>query len=210
VNRVRTKICGITCIEDALCAVELGADALGFMFYQDSGRYIDPYEAGQIIAQLPPFVMTVGVFVNPEAAVVSDALMASRVQLIQFHGDESDDFCNQFGRPYIKALRVSAELDLVSRISQYKFASGILLDAFVPGEYGGTGETFSWNLVPHHSDQPIILAGGLTADNVESAIRQTLPYGVDVSGGVESSKGRKDPQKMRLFLETVRGITEHD
>lgn len=193
-----------------MCAAELGVDALGFNFYEKSPRYIDPAQAGEIIAQLPPFVTAVGLFVNPEAEAVNDVLMASRIHLIQFHGDETDEFCMGFERPYIKALRVSAGLDLVAEISRYRYASGILLDAFVQGEFGGTGQSFNWDLVPDHTDQAIILAGGLTPDNVELAIRKTSPYAVDVSGGVESSKGKKDANKMKSFLETVRGMAEDE
>jgi len=210
VRRVRTKICGITCIEDALCAAGLGVDALGFNFYEKSTRYIDPLEAGKIIAQLPPFVTAVGLFVNAEEQQIHDAVMVSQVHLIQFHGDETDEFCRSFGRPYVKALRVSPQLDVAAAMSRYQYASGILLDASVEGEFGGTGQSFNWDLVPRETDQAIILAGGLTPQNVEMAINKTLPYAVDVSGGVESSKGKKDSSKMKLFLETVRGMTEDE
>jgi phosphoribosylanthranilate isomerase len=210
VKRIRTKICGITRVEDALCAAELGVDALGFVFYEKSPRYISPVAAGQIIARLPPFVSTVGLFVNPDEEVVDDAVLVSGVQLLQFHGEETDEFCMSFGRPYIKALRVSQELDISTEMSHYRYASGILLDTFVPGEFGGTGQSFNWDLVPGETDQAIILAGGLTPENVETAIKKTSPYGVDVSGGVESSKGKKDSGKMKLFLETVRGMTEDE
>jgi phosphoribosylanthranilate isomerase len=193
-----------------LCAAEFGVDALGFNFYQQSPRYIDPAEAGEIIAQLPAFITAVGLFVNPDREVVNDAVKASGIHLIQFHGDETDDFCMNFGRPYIKALRVSPELDVATEMSRYRYASGILLDAFVQGEFGGTGQSFNWDLVPDETDQAIILAGGLTPQNVETAIRKTLPYAVDVSGGVESSKGKKDSSKMQLFLETVRGMSEDE
>jgi phosphoribosylanthranilate isomerase len=210
VKRIRTKICGITRVEDALCAAELGVDALGFVFYEKSPRYISPVAAGQIIARLPPFVSTVGLFVNPDEEVVDDAVLVSGVQLLQFHGEETDEFCMSFGRPYIKALRVSQELDISTEMSHYRYASGILLDSFVQGEFGGTGQSFNWDLVPGETDQAIILAGGLTPENVETAIKKTSPYGVDVSGGVESSKGKKDSGKMKLFLETVRGMTEDE
>ncbi len=193
-----------------MCAAEFGVDALGFNFYKSSPRYIDPAEASKIIARLPPFVTTVGLFVNAEEEAVKEALMASGIHLIQFHGDETDEFCMNFGRPYIKALRVSPVLDVAKEMSRYRYASGILLDAFVPGEFGGTPQSFNWDLVPGETNQAVILAGGLTPENVETAIRKTLPYGVDVSGGVESSKGKKDPSKMKLFLETVRGMTEDE
>ena len=193
-----------------MCAAEFGVDALGFVFYKQSPRYIDPAQAGEIIAQLPPFVTAVGLFVNPEVKAVNAALMASRIHMIQFHGDETDEFCMRFERPYIKALRVTGELDLVAEMSRFRYASGILLDASVQGEFGGTGQSFNWDLVPGQTDQAIILAGGLTPDNVGLAIRKTSPYAVDVSGGVESSKGKKDPNKMKLFLEMVRGMTEDE
>jgi len=210
VRRIRTKICGITCVEDALCAAELGVDALGFNFYEKSPRYIDPAEAGEIVAQLPPFVTAVGLFVNPEEETVNDAVKASGIHLIQFHGDEPDEFCMGFGRPYIKALRVSPELNVAAEMSRFSYASGILLDAFVQGKFGGTGQSFNWDLVPRKTDQAIILAGGLTPQNVEMAIQKASPYAVDVSGGVESSKGKKDSSKMKLFLDTVRGMTEDE
>jgi phosphoribosylanthranilate isomerase len=191
-------------------AAELGVDALGFNFYEQSPRYIDPVEAGEIIGQLPPFITAVGLFVNPEEEAVKAAVTASGIQLIQFHGDETDEFCMNFGLPYIKAVRVSPELDVAIAISRYKYASGILLDAYVPGEFGGTGKSFNWDLVPGGTGQAIILAGGLTPQNVKAAIKKTRPYAVDVSGGVEKRKGKKDLSKMKLFLETVRGVTEDD
>lgn len=201
---VRSKICGITRIEDALLAIAAGADALGFVFYPPSPRAITVAQAQVIIAALPPFVTTVGLFVNIGRRELNELLSVLPLDLLQFHGDETPADCAGYQRPYIKALRVKPGDDIAQLAAPYAQASGILLDTFVPGVPGGTGAAFDWSLVPPDFSKPIILAGGLTAENVFAAIEQVQPYAVDVSGGVEASKGIKDSLKVELFLREVR------
>ena len=201
---VRSKICGITRIEDALAAVEAGADALGFVFYAKSPRAVTALQARAIIAALPPFVTTVGLFVNASACELNETLDAVPLDLLQFHGDETPEQCQGYHRPYIKALRVKAGDDIAGACNAYAGASGILLDAYVEGVPGGTGQAFDWSLIPRDLSAPIILAGGLTVENVAGAIVQVRPYAVDVSGGVEKSKGIKDHDKIRAFMQAVR------
>ncbi|TCK09437.1 phosphoribosylanthranilate isomerase [Marinobacterium mangrovicola] len=200
----RVKICGITRVEDALVAVVAGADALGFVFYASSPRAVVPEQARAIIAQLPPFVTTTALFVNPEPDLVREAVAVTGVDLLQFHGDEDPDFCERFGRPWIKALRMKPGMDLVSECERYASGRGILLDAYRPGVPGGTGETFDWELIPADIAPKITLAGGLDVENVANAIAAVRPYAVDVSGGVEASKGIKDPALVRNFVAAVR------
>jgi phosphoribosylanthranilate isomerase len=202
---VRSKICGITRIEDALIAAEAGADAIGLVFYAKSPRAVSVQQARAIIAALPPFVTTVGLFVNTERDELNAILEVVPLDLLQFHGDEAPGFCDGFNRPYIKALRVRSGEDVAARIEAYGQASGILLDTYVPGVPGGTGQAFDWALVPQGLSMPIILAGGLTPANVRNAIEQVRPYAVDVSGGVEAGKGIKDAGKVRAFVRAVRG-----
>lgn len=201
---VRSKICGITRMEDALAAVEAGADAIGFVFYAKSPRAVTVQLARAIIAGLPPFVTTVGLFVNASACELNETLDAVPLDLLQFHGDETPDECAGYHRPYIKALRVKAGDDIAASCAAYAGASGILLDAYVEGIPGGTGEAFDWSLIPQGLSKPIILAGGLCAENVAQAIAQVRPYAVDVSGGVEQGKGIKDSAKIRAFMQAVR------
>ncbi|WP_339462851.1 phosphoribosylanthranilate isomerase [Pseudomonas sp. EA_105y_Pfl2_R69] len=201
---VRSKICGITRIEDALSAAEAGADAIGLVFYAKSPRAVSVQQARAIIAALPPFVTTVGLFVDADRQELDEILAAVPLDLLQFHGDESPAFCEALQRPYIKALRVKPGDDLVVRVAAYGQASGVLLDTYVPGIPGGTGEAFDWSLVPQGLSKPIILAGGLVAENVAAAIRQVRPYAVDVSGGVEARKGIKDAEKIRAFMRAVK------
>ncbi|MBK5540201.1 phosphoribosylanthranilate isomerase [Pseudomonas sp. TH05] len=205
---VRSKICGITRIEDALAAVEAGADAIGLVFYAKSPRAVTVQQARSIIAALPPFVTTVGLFVNASRCELGEILDAVPLDLLQFHGDESPADCDGYHRPYIKALRVKAGDDIAGLCATYAKASGILLDTYVEGVPGGTGEAFDWSLVPQGLSKPIILAGGLTAQNVARAIAQVRPYAVDVSGGVEQGKGIKDQAKIRAFMQAVRGSSE--
>ncbi|AZC30030.1 phosphoribosylanthranilate isomerase [Pseudomonas chlororaphis] len=204
-SAVRSKICGITRIEDALAAVEAGADAIGLVFYAKSPRAVNVQQARAIIAALPPFVTTVGLFVNASRCELGEILDAVPLDLLQFHGDETPADCEGYHRPYIKALRVKAGDDIAGGCAVYARASGILLDTYVEGVPGGTGEAFDWSLVPQGLSKPIILAGGLTAENVGQAIAQVRPYAVDVSGGVEQSKGIKDHAKIRAFMQAVRG-----
>lgn len=202
---VRSKICGITRIEDALVAAEAGADAIGLVFYPQSPRAVTIERARAIIAALPPFVTTVGLFVDASRCELGEILDAVPLDLLQFHGDESAADCEGHNRPYIKALRVKAGDDIAAQVDSYANASGILLDTFVAGVPGGTGQAFDWSLVPRGLKRPIILAGGLTAENVRDAIDQVRPYAVDVSGGVEAGKGIKDSEKIRAFMRAVKG-----
>ena len=203
---VRSKICGITRIEDARLAVAAGADAIGLVFYAPSPRAVTVAQAREILAALPPFVTSVGLFVNAPRAEIEAVLREVPLDLLQFHGDETPQDCRDFGRPYIKALRVRPEDDINACCAHYADAAGILLDTFVPGVPGGTGERFDWSLVPADAPLPLILAGGLDAGNVAEAIAQVRPYAVDVSGGVEASKGIKDATKVQSFVAAVRGI----
>jgi phosphoribosylanthranilate isomerase len=202
---VRSKICGITRIEDALAAVDAGADAIGFVFYAKSPRAVSVEQARAIIAALPPFVTTVGLFVNISRCELTEILEIVPLDLLQFHGDETPEDCDGYHRPYIKALRVQAGDDIAASCRAYSRASGILLDTYVADVPGGTGEAFDWSLIPQTLSKPIILAGGLTPDNVAQAIAQVRPYAVDVSGGVEMSKGIKDHDRIRAFMHAVRG-----
>ncbi len=202
---VRSKICGITRVEDALAAAEAGADAIGLVFYPKSPRAVSVQQARTIIAALPPFVTTVGLFVNASRCELGEILDAVPLDMLQFHGDERPADCEGYHRPYIKALRVKSGDDVVAQIGPYASASGILLDTFVAGVPGGTGLAFDWSLVPRNQGRPIILAGGLTPENVRGAIEQTQPYAVDVSGGVEARHGVKDADKIRAFMRAVKG-----
>ncbi len=199
----RVKICGITRLQDALAAAHSGADAIGLIFYQHSPRYVSIAQAAQLAAALPPFVTVVGLFVNAEAAFVREVLAGVRLDLLQFHGEETAEFCAQFNRPYIKAVRVKAGVDLLQCAADYSGAAGLLLDAHVEGVQGGTGATFDWTLIPEAMPLPVILSGGLQPENVAAAIRQVRPYAVDVSSGVEASKAIKDAVKITRFIQEV-------
>ena len=201
--KVRTKICGITRVEDALAAVEAGADAIGLVFYAKSPRAVDVQRARELLAALPPFVTSVGLFVDMPRCELSEILEAVPLDLLQFHGAERPADCEGYHRPWIKALRVRPGDDLEAACRTYAGASGLLLDTYVPGVPGGTGEAFDWSLVPAKLSKPIILAGGLHADNVGQAIAQVRPYAVDVSGGVEQAKGIKDPARITAFIDAV-------
>ena len=201
--RTRIKICGITRLEDARMAVELGADAIGLVFYAPSPRNIGPEQARAIIAAVAPFVTIVGLFVDPAPEQVESVLRRCSLGLLQFHGDETPDFCHGFGLPYIKAARVRAGADLVQYLLRYHAAQGWLLDAYRDELYGGTGESFDWKLIPRDLARPVILSGGLTPDNVGAAVRQVRPWAVDVSTGVEAAKGVKDAAKIAAFIAGV-------
>ncbi|OOH81262.1 N-(5'-phosphoribosyl)anthranilate isomerase [Pseudomonas koreensis] len=203
-SAVRSKICGITRIEDALAAVEAGADAIGFVFYAKSPRAVTVQQARAIIQALPPFVTTVGLFVNASRCELGEILDAVPLDLLQFHGDEAVEDCEGWHRPYIKALRVKAGDDIAAAVDAYPSASGMLLDTYVEGVPGGTGEAFDWSLIPQGLSKPLILAGGLTPENVADAVARVKPYAVDVSGGVEASKGIKDHAKIHAFINAVR------
>lgn len=201
--RTRVKICGITRVEDALAAIELGADAIGLVFYESSPRHVQLHQAAKIVAALPPFVSVVGLFVDATAGQIREVLTHVRLDVLQFHGDESAEFCRQFNTPYLKAVRVRLETNLVQYATDYADARALLLDAFAEGIPGGTGHSFDWSLIPKGLTRPIILAGGLNAGNVTEAIRQVRPYAVDVSGGVEREKGIKDADKIAAFIRGV-------
>ena len=201
--RTRVKICGITRLEDALAAIDAGADALGFVFYPPSPRYVEPEVAASIITQLPPFVTTVALFVNEASDRINEILDQTRIDLLQFHGDESPEQCQQFRRPYFKALRMAPGVDVQAECRRYSNARGILLDAYRKGVPGGTGEAFDWDRIPADLPLPLILAGGLDQENVAQAIARVQPYAVDISGGVEASKGLKDKEKITIFMKEV-------
>lgn len=201
---VRSKICGITRVEDALAAAEAGADAIGLVFYAKSPRAVSVQQARAIIAALPPFVTSVGLFVDASRCELGEILDAVPLDLLQFHGDETPAECDSYGRPYIKALRVKPGEDIAAQVALYESARGVLLDTYVPGIPGGTGEAFDWSLVPADLRKPVILAGGLTTANVAQAIAQVRPFAVDISGGVESAKGIKDAAKIQAFMAAVR------
>jgi phosphoribosylanthranilate isomerase len=198
----RVKICGITNTTDVLAAVSAGASALGFNMYEPSPRYVTPAQAQQLCAAVPVFVSRVGLFVNHSRDQVLQICEQVDFDLLQFHGDESNEFCASFKRPFIKALRVAPGDDVVAVVNRFPDSRGILLDAFTDGLYGGTGRTIDWQQIPNLK-QPVILAGGLDAGNVGNAIRQVKPFAVDVSGGVERSRGVKDEDKMRRFVAAV-------
>lgn len=198
------KICGITRLEDALTAARCGAHAIGFVFYRPSPRYVPPETAGAIIRALPPFVTTVALFVDAQPQQVREALSQAPANLLQFHGAETPEYCRQFGLPYMKAVRVRAGVDLLQYASDYQDAKALLLDAFVDGVPGGTGATFDWDLIPQRIPLPVVLSGGLSSANVTEAIRKVRPWAVDVSSGVEASKGIKDAAKIAAFISGVR------
>lgn len=200
---VRTKICGITRVEDALDAVALGADAIGLVFYPKSPRAVNMQQASAIVSSLPPLVTVVGLFVNAAPDEVRKVLAGVKLSLLQFHGDETAAYCEQFDRPYIKAVAVKPGVDLPGYAAQFGSAQGLLLDAYQEGLAGGTGQVFDWKLIPDGLGKPVILAGGLNADNVTQAMFQVHPYAVDVSGGVESEKGIKDAAKVAAFIKAV-------
>lgn len=201
--RTRIKICGITRPEDAVEAARLGADAIGLVFYNKSPRAVTPSQAAEIVAALPPFVTTVGLFVDPEPVNIELVLAQLSLDLIQFHGNETPEFCANFGRPYLKAIRMREGVDLAAERQRFSDARGLLLDTYQPGTPGGTGEAFEWDRVPKDLASSIVLAGGLRSDNVAAAIQQVRPYAIDVSGGVEASKGIKDAAKMAAFFKNA-------
>lgn len=205
--KVRAKICGITRVADGLACAQQGADAIGLVFYAPSSRHVAIPQAREIARALPPFVTTVALFVDPSADEVEAVLREVRPDVLQFHGDESAEFCRQFGVPYLKAVRVQAGLNLVEYAIRYRDAQGLLLDAYVEGLAGGTGLCFDWALIPADLPLPVILSGGLDPGNVEAAIRQVKPWAVDVSSGVEAHKGIKDTAKIAAFMQGVRNAT---
>ncbi len=198
--RTKIKICGITNLRNAHEAARLGVDALGFVFFSESPRYIEPKKARVIINLLPSFVSRVGLFVNAPKEEVLSAISESRVNVLQFHGDEDEEFCNQFNLPYIKAISFKDGINLLEYCQLYASSSAILIDTYSQKMRGGTGKTFNWDLIPKQLPLPIIIAGGLDSKNVSSLINSVNPYGVDVSGGVELDKGIKDHNMMKNFV----------
>jgi len=204
----RVKICGITSVEDALLAASSGVDAIGLVFYHKSSRFVSIEQAVEIVSALPPFITTVALFMNPSEDYVYEVIEGVHCNLLQFHGDESATFCETFGHAYIKALPMGDDGNetLHAVIEQHTASQGWLLDSHTKGGMGGSGETFNWQIVPSGLQHPIILAGGLTPDNVAEAIRTTEVYGVDVSSGVESAPGIKDADKIKRFMQEVKRV----
>ena len=199
----RIKICGITDIPAALVASEAGADALGLNFYPPSPRYLEIEQAAAINRALPPFVTSVAVLVNPSADYVREIINCIRVDILQFHGEEEDEFCSSFGRPYIKTIRVTENTDLPNEERRFPKSSGVLLDTHIDNLYGGSGKSFDWKRVQYNGQKPVVLAGGLNPENVKEALSVARPFAVDVCSGVESN-GEKDPDKIAAFCDAVR------
>jgi phosphoribosylanthranilate isomerase len=210
--RTRVKICGFTRVDDAIYASQCGVDAIGLVFYPPSPRHVSIEQAQAIVQALPAFVSVVALFVNEQEARIRQVLQAVSIDCLQFHGEESPDACGLYGKPYLKAIRMQADTNVAALAAAYSDAAGLLLDAYHPNVQGGTGEAFNWDLIPKQCDLPIILAGGLTADNAQQAIATVQPYALDVSSGVESEKGRKDPSKITAFMRQVHegDRVEHD
>lgn len=206
--RTRVKICGFTRREDAVIAAGLGVDAIGLVFYPPSPRNVTIEQAVAITQALPAFVSVVGLFVDAEPSFVKDVLSRVSIDCLQFHGDEPPEACLLYGKPYIKAIRMKANTNLTELADQYADASGLLLDAYHPGIQGGTGSGFDWELIKNQGKLPIILAGGLSPDNVTLAVQQVRPYALDVSSGVEAEKGIKDAAKMAEFIKKTNQATE--
>ncbi|NWO04904.1 MAG: phosphoribosylanthranilate isomerase [Alteromonadaceae bacterium] len=206
----RVKICGLTRPEDIDAAVASGADAIGLVFYPPSPRSVNIEQARVLAARIPAFVTVTGLFVNPAPEDVEEVLNHVSLDLLQFHGDESPAFCESFGRRWIKAIRVREPGQIEAAFDEYANAAGLLVDAWDPQRYGGTGQSFNWELIPRERPMPLILAGGLSSANVSGAIRQVRPWAVDVSGGVESAKGEKDASKLTEFFNEVRRVCKTD
>ena len=200
----RVKICGLTREQDVHAVARSGADAIGLVFYERSPRHVSIAQAAHLTRVLPPFVSSVGLFVDAPPEFVREVLAAVPLDVLQFHGNESPEYCVQFGRPYLKAIRVKAGVDLLQCATDFSTASGLLLDAYVEGIPGGTGAKFDWALIPKGLGMPVILSGGLDVENVAAAIEMVHPYAVDVSSGVEASKGIKDAAKVARFMHEVR------
>jgi phosphoribosylanthranilate isomerase len=201
--QTRIKFCGLTRQQDVQHAVALGVDALGFVFVKKSARNVDVNNAARLINEVPPFVNKVGLFMNAQASEVENVLKHVRLNLLQFHGDEDEAFCNQFNIPYLKAVPMASTTSITDFCQGFSSATGFILDSHAQGQMGGSGEKFSWDGIPNNLNKPIILAGGLTIENVAEAISVVHPYAVDVSSGIETSKGIKDPVKMEQFIKEV-------
>jgi len=205
-RRTRIKICGITRPEDALTAVTEGADALGLVFSAVSPRNISAARAADVVAAVPPYVTVVGLFLDAPRAEIERVLTRVRLSALQFHGDESAEDCRGFNLPYIKAVAMAGMSDPQAYAARFPEAQGFLFDSHAPGQRGGLGQTFDWHALPAAFGRPVILAGGLNPSNIAAAVRQVRPYAVDVSSGVEASKGIKDPVKVRAFIQAVREV----
>jgi phosphoribosylanthranilate isomerase len=203
--RTRVKICGITRMQDAQVAIKAGCDAIGLVFYAPSPRFVSLENAAELVASIPPFVNVVGLFVNAEPTYIEQVMRHVRLDLLQFHGDETASQCQQLEMPYMKAIRVTADTNLLQYAEEFKQARALLLDTYVEGVPGGTGQAFDWHIIPEALPIPVVLAGGLNPENVGDAIRQVKPYAVDVSGGVEIKKGIKDAAKIAAFM---RGVSD--
>ncbi|MCW7552180.1 phosphoribosylanthranilate isomerase [Endozoicomonas gorgoniicola] len=208
VSKTRIKVCGITSVEDAVAAVDAGADAIGLVFYEKSPRFVSIEQAREIAASVPPFISVVGLFVDAEDEFIQAVLEQVPLTLLQFHGNEPDSWCQRWNRQYIKALRVRPEMSVKQVVAKYPGASGVLLDAYRKGVPGGTGESFDWTLIPDSLEKPVVLAGGLSATNVAEAIKKVSPFAVDVSSGVELKPGVKNHDAVRAFARAV--VREND
>lgn len=204
--KTRIKICGITREQDVRAAVDAGADAIGLVFYKPSPRAVTIEQGAELAKAVPAFTSLVGLFVNPDRMLVEQVLARVPLDILQFHGDEPPEFCEQFHRRWIKAVRVREAKDIEQAFDRYRNAAGLLVDAYDPDRYGGTGQSFNWSLIPEQRPLPLILAGGLSSDNVASAVEQVRPWAVDVSGGVESSKGIKDVSRLTDFINEVHRV----
>ena len=203
-RRTRVKICGLRERDHVRIAAEAGADAIGFVFYGPSPRYVQAEEAAPLAASLPPYMSAVGLFVNASETEIRGILERVPLDLLQFQGDETADFCVRFGKPFVRAVRMAEGTDLLEYARRFSAAKALLLDAHAPGIPGGTGRTFDWSAIPPGLPMPLILSGGLDAENVGRAVREVRPWAVDVSSGVESSRGVKDPRKIVEFIRSVR------
>ena len=201
--QTRIKFCGLTRQQDVQHAIALGIDALGFVFVERSARNLNVDNAASIVNEVPPFVNRVGLFMNAQASEVEDVLKHVRLNLLQFHGDEEEKFCKQFNMPYLKAVPMASTVSVTDFCQEFSSATGFILDSHAKGQMGGSGEKFSWDEIPNNLNKPVILAGGLTINNVAEAISVVHPYAVDVSSGIETSKGIKDPAKMEQFIKEV-------
>ncbi|MGB2376032.1 MAG: phosphoribosylanthranilate isomerase [Porticoccaceae bacterium] len=204
---VRVKICGITSSEQALMAQQYGADALGLVIYEKSPRYVNVQQAAKIRASITGSTTAIALLVNPSVSLVEQVIAEVKPDYIQFHGDETAEFCQQFNFPFIRAVRMRDGLDIDAEVAAYNAAGGFLFDAWSDDLYGGTGHSFDWSRLPSTTDYKLILAGGLKPDNVADAVAKTNPYMVDVSGGVEASPGQKDPAKVKAFISQAKKLT---
>lgn len=202
--RTRVKICGVTRVEDARSVVRAGADAIGLNFYQPSPRYVQIDQAKEIADVVSAFVTTVGVFVDPEIDYLQEVIKCVPMDIIQFHGNETQEYCTQFDKPYLKVIRVKVGMDLEAEAQRFSDSCGILLDSYVPGVVGGTGETFAWGKASAVKSQPVILAGGINHSNVNTVISEHMPYAIDLCGGVEIEKGIKSAMAIDQFMQAVR------